>query len=47
MLNILSEEVKYKLENLDNPTISEIIELSKELTLNPYFLVEYFIKRER
>lgn len=34
------------LKDIENPNITKIIELSKELNIDPIVLVEYFISKE-
>ncbi|EMQ1359814.1 TPA: hypothetical protein ACMU2U_001438 [Clostridioides difficile] len=35
-----------ELNKLNNPTISEIIEVSEKLSLNPLIIASYFIEKE-
>lgn len=35
-----------ELSKLNNPTISEIIELAEKLSLNPVIIASYFIEKE-
>lgn len=42
----LTTEQITKLKDIKNPTITKIIELSKELNVDPIVLVKYFISEE-
>lgn len=42
----LNNEQKLKIKDIKNPNITKIIELSKELDLDPIVLVKYFISKE-
>lgn len=42
----LTEEQKLILKDIHNPTVTKIIELSKELNVSPVILVKYFIQKE-
>ncbi|EMJ3973432.1 hypothetical protein [Clostridioides difficile] len=35
-----------ELNKLNNPTISEIIEVSEKLSLSPFIIASYFIEKE-
>lgn len=42
----LTEEQKLILKDIDNPTVTKIIELANKLNVSPVILVKYFIQKE-
>lgn len=45
--NKISEEALKILRKVENPTLKEILELSKKLNLDKMVLVKFFIEKEK
>ncbi|WP_270647485.1 hypothetical protein [Paeniclostridium hominis] len=45
--NKISEEAFKVLKKVENPTLKEILELSKKLNLDKMVLVKFFIEKEK